>query len=156
MKTSLYFMYTCSKVNSALWYLCYKTPLRIEKKSPRIEFSLTLPRSCLKEILPVTCLWYHSWFFWWKIFLSALISTTKEGWVAFCFFLWEGVVSSIVALPQPLRLCTFAHLNQVYYIKHFKTLKWKRLCKCKIYSLTTSWWRSTSELALLKGFFCSK
>ena len=62
IETSFYFMYLCSRVDSALWYLCHKTPLKTELKSPAVEFSLKFPHSWLAENLFITWYsWFHSW-----------------------------------------------------------------------------------------------
>ena len=62
IETSFYCMYLCTRYDSALWYLCHKTPLKTELKSPGIEFSLKFPHSWLAENLLITLYsWYHSW-----------------------------------------------------------------------------------------------
>lgn len=152
METSFYFMYLCSKVNSAVWYLCHKTPLRIEVKSPRIEFSLKFLRSWLAEYSPIVlCLLYHSWLLGERfLFYSDFYHRGKMGgcvnvWICVCVFSCMRCFAS-----SSSDFYTSAHLNQVYYVKLFKTLKCKGLCKCKIYSLTINWCRPMSEPALLQ------
>ena len=95
-KSAFYFMYLCPQINSALCYLCYKTLLKIETKSPRTEFSLRLPCRCLVEILPIIlCLWYPSWLFCERFSCQCwYLPLRKNGWL-FCLLLCGDVVSSM-------------------------------------------------------------
>lgn len=81
----------------------------LKKKSQRIEFSLTLPQNCLKEISTVTCLWYYSWLFGERFSCQHwFLPQRKDRWLFIS--LWEGLANSIrcsTSTADTLYFCQF-------------------------------------------------
>ena len=162
-------MYLCTRYDSALWYLCHKTPLKIELKSPGIEFSLKFPHSWLAENLLITLYsWYHSWilnerfscehwFLWLRVkgvfFVSVCVCVCMCVCVCVCVKLIVWIV--VFLAPEIFYLHLLKSIVLIYIVvlrKAFYVWIAKGYCKCNSYSCTIRCWRPTSELVWLKGF----
>lgn len=94
------------------WYLCHKTPLKTELKSPGIEFSLSFHIAWLAEnsynlILVIPQLASPV-----KIFLWTLISTTEEKGCHLFLCVCGGLIVWIVLFLAPKIFLFYIYLNQ--------------------------------------------